>query len=96
MIMNIRAGLFRLWLVVSIFWVFGSALSLWNDLVGDCPSVADGEPNICELTKEFGTRQLIQPHQLYAIQITIGPPLVLLILGAALIWVGYGFSKARQ
>ena len=53
--MNIRAGSFRLWIVLSVLWVLGTGWFLRDDLLGNCSEpINPDEPNICELAHEFG------------------------------------------
>lgn len=93
--MNLRAGILRLWLVFSVFWIAGSGWILWDDLRGNCPDVADPNGiNVCELDKTFGGWPSYEMAR--AIEIVVGVPFLTLVLGTSLLWVWRGFSKVDR
>jgi hypothetical protein len=62
--MNIARGLLRLWVVGSFLWIAGTSWILWGELSGDCPQTPDANDlKVCELAREFGSKQLIWPEQ---------------------------------
>jgi hypothetical protein len=90
--MNIRAGLLRLWVVLSILWVLGNAWLSWDALAGNCPDVSDPNGiNFCELAHEFGAS--LFEERVRALGFAFGPPILVLLLGLSLLWVASGFSK---
>jgi hypothetical protein len=92
--MNIRAGSFRLWLLLSVLWVFGTGWLLRDDLLGNCSEpINPHEPNICELAHKFGGPSVLFDERVRVIAIALGPPILTLFLGLSLLWVGRGFLK---
>jgi len=102
--MNVRRGLLRLWLVLSIGWIIAvgvHAYSLWPGPVG--PWTAYQALEWCyPVTKELPTtgdvlnkvvrsreRWIVRSH----IEWAFGPPLAILIIGAALGWAIAGFRE---
>jgi len=112
--MNVRRGLLRLWLVLSIGWIIAvgvHAYSVWptnigglwtayQALVGAAPIVQKETPTVEELResrqqellgrlKRGIARAIIRPH----LQWAFGPPIAVLIIGAALGWAIAGFQE---
>jgi hypothetical protein len=102
--MNLRRGLLRLWLVLSIGWIIAGgvhAYSLWPEPVGPWTAyqalewsypVTKELPTTGDLIDEVAQRRerwIVQSHLEWA----FGPPLAILIIGGALGWAIAGFRR---
>jgi len=107
-VMNLRRGLLRLWVVFSIAWIVavgyhgytshgpvytvGPPVEYYGPLPAPLPAPASEPVEEVERFRLFGltyTRDVIESHVRWA----FGPPVAVLIIGAALSWAIAGFRK---
>jgi hypothetical protein len=81
--MNWQRGLLRVWVVLSLLWIAYGVVQAWTPL--GCWTGFSAGP-WCRYV-------YAQPATLAAI--ILGPPIVLWMAGAIVIWVLRGFSKPR-
>jgi hypothetical protein len=99
--MNWRRGLLRTWLVISICWVGvvgGHGVYEWYSW-----QVVSETPASCDVPKDpfrkldpdcLESAPWLTPSLPWAVlRLSIGPPAALLLLGAALYWIGQGFRE---
>jgi hypothetical protein len=100
--MNWRRGLLRTWLVVSICWVGvvgGQGVYEWYDdswrNVPERPANCDPKNPFTKYVPEcLEMAPWLKTYPFWAaLRLAIGPPAALLLLGAALYWVGQGFRE---
>jgi hypothetical protein len=80
--MNIRRGLFRLWIVISAVWIVWTG---WHNLLLLYPPTPDGD----------WIPVLNEGRVIAAAQLMFGPPLVLLAVVIAPFWIWDGFNRFR-
>ena len=92
--MNIRRGLFRLWVVTAATWV-GVIVVFWLVVEGIAPT-SSVEPtlldrlNAPEPTTIFGFKGT---DIWIALAIVIGPPIAVLAIGKAAFWIASGLKE---
>jgi hypothetical protein len=101
--MNTRHGLFRLWAVLALLWVLGSAWELRGNLSADCQNLFNSEDADaaagCFLENRRSQKGLGDQGwrptetQINAAQWIALPPLGLLVLGYLGLWVARGFKR---
>jgi hypothetical protein len=92
--MNVRRGLFRVWLVASILWAAFATWSFWNSCVPGPDGwlwCATGQDDWIMEMRYF---KLTDAMRLAAW--LLGAPLAAFIAGAAGLWVTAGFSRAKS
>jgi hypothetical protein len=103
MALRVLRGLFRLWLVLSVLWIGGVGVVMWQTFPeSELPSMCDLPAN--ERPKEYDCSWLarvkdevvyMEWEQRAAVQsgilLALAPPAVLLALGSALVWAFRGF-----
>ena len=109
--MNFRRGLFRLWIVGAVLFVIAVAFVSYSDIKAEFDRAAavraatlppgfvldepeEGRPDVANLTDK---RSLPNPWDKVgmASAIAFGIPLVVLALGASLVWAFSGFAATR-
>jgi hypothetical protein len=90
--MNLRRGLLRLWIVCSVAWIVAIGYDTYTLSLPPLPpgfkyGAAPYPP--VELLGKFFERDVIESHVKWA----FGPPIGLLIGGAALWWAVAGFRE---
>jgi len=96
--MNLRRGLFRVWLVVSVIWLAWWGTYLWNSRL-EATEDKTGRQFVAFHT-DFGVpwrevRDFGFVDYLSVLAIGFGIPLLVLAVGCGLTWAAAGFS-ARQ
>jgi hypothetical protein len=90
--MNTRRGLLRLWLVLSILWLAAVSIHAYSEGYPPPPPGSILVPRPGDLGEvEVWGRAVLIDEQLVAW--AFGPPLAVLIIGAALAWVVAGFRR---
>ena len=102
--MNWKRGLLRLWLLLALLWSLAIAGLCWmevkdgpysNGLVTDTVVAKTGEP--VARFRENPYREFIPVDQVISwrrlLAIWVGPPLLTLLLGYVLLWIGRGFHR---
>lgn len=90
--MNVRRGLFRLWIVASVVWV-----AIWFTFIwATCTTHANGQVTFCSTDfsgwqSEWGGFTFWDYARIA--EIALGIPVLILALGSALLWALSGFSK---
>jgi hypothetical protein len=95
-------GLFRLWVVVSVFWLVAAgafAAVDWRDHPMPippefCKHIEPDRVAGCEKGQTSGREEVTTRRQI-TIAVVIAPPLVLLIIGLAMWWVMIGFRPSQ-
>lgn len=104
--MNVRRGLFRLWIFVTVGWamlVAGYTWLAWDSLapretwlvdpiVGAPPLSAAAQASLERVNREAYVTRASQTV-LGALAFIAAPSFALLVLGSGLVWVGYGFRR---
>jgi hypothetical protein len=81
--MNWRRGLFRLWLLASVLWVGGCLWLLdYSCFFGAYP-----------WCNWWVVRPLLSSTYAEVLAKTFGPPVILFLIGYALLWIGRGFRS---
>jgi hypothetical protein len=93
---RITRGLFRLWLVSSVLWAGSMAAVTWQDLaypilsdaeVGLSPAIGGELPDAPWILREKREMETIK----YAVGLALVPPMLVLMIGSALVWAFRGF-----
>jgi hypothetical protein len=93
--MNLRRGLLRLWLVLSILWIAAVCIHAYTEGILPPPSgyTLELKPGQLGDVEVFGRLVLIdEMHVAWA----LGPPVAVLIVGAALAWAIAGFRPTYR
>lgn len=108
--MNYKRGLFRLWLVLSIFWIAGVAVAYGFNIVKhhnelsriSSPERFDSQSEPPterqKLVTELKTRQLnfkINGLIKSSAIVALMPPIILFLFGVSLMWAIAGFKKKK-
>jgi hypothetical protein len=91
--MNIRRGLYRVWIVASVLWLAGFSWYFWNYYCfydGGTVLCWTGEENIFAALSEFSLRQYAS-----VVANALLLPFLTLILGYAFAWVARGFLSTN-
>ncbi len=104
--MNIRQGMFRLWVALSIVWISGVAIATWRTFPVDMPpfdpdAFLEGKPQRAtkpkiltdEEFKVFGAPKAEIVKNAAALALI--PPALSLVFGVAVGWVVRGFRKSK-
>jgi hypothetical protein len=88
--MNLRRGLLRLWAVSAVVWI-AAVVYAGSTLIALPPGFTlDPEPGKLATMELFGRIVLIDASH---VEWALGPPIIALIIGAALWWAAVGFRK---
>jgi hypothetical protein len=94
--MSIQRGFFRLWLALSALWIASGAWLFWDDLSGKMrPDEIAAQANVHPPEGHILTTALdgVRERRLHAIEFVLLPPLGLLVIGCASVWVAGGFRS---
>jgi hypothetical protein len=98
--MNARRGLFRLWLVIALAWLLGSAWGLRFELLPRCTSIIEQTTDMvwtCWLEHEESPDLVPQDWptatRVTALEWVLLPPLIVFVLGRIGFWVANGFRR---
>jgi hypothetical protein len=89
--LHVERGLFRLWLVLSVLWIGGVGVVTWPAFD---PAKLWEHPYTGYFDPEAYLEDRPQPEGWYAVQaavLSFAPPVFVLALGSALMWVVRGF-----
>ena len=91
--MRVRQGLFRLWLVLSVIWIVVATWLFWDDLTGKLlPEEVAAQAAFPEGYTPGTILESIHERFRHALELVFLPPLGLLALGCAGLWVVRGFQ----
>jgi hypothetical protein len=92
--MNIRRGLLRLWIVGSIAWAVGVGYHGYEAYPpkSDHSRLTAEAEEVWARIERAEERKVIRSHLEWA----LGPPLVILVVGASLGWALAGFRGTRR
>ena len=76
--MNWQRGLFRVWLIGSICWI---GYALWDGLL------------VCRFSIHLPSKCQYETPWSGIVVLGVGVPLLALLIGGALMWVGRGFKR---
>jgi hypothetical protein len=97
-----RRGFFRLWVVISAFWLIGTAIVAFKDtsipsLTKDCSMLLDF--TVDSTGQKLGAADVMTCKDVWRTvrmewaEIALGPPIALLILALILGWTARGFRR---
>ena len=91
--MNLRRGLLRLWAVFAVVWI-AAVVYAGSTLIALPPGATlDPEPGELATVELFGQIVLIDASH---VEWALGPPIIALIIGAALWWAAVGFKMINR
>jgi hypothetical protein len=82
--MNLRRGLFRLWIIVAVLWVAAATWALWDrffDPWVDFPAAVPSD------------QETLEYQRLYALALIVVPPIALFVVSLVCFWVARGFRQ---
>jgi hypothetical protein len=102
--MNLRRGLFLLWIFLALAWTIGSAWELWYELLAHCEQILEGSVYaavhcLVERADQGGIafpRSWPVSTQIAAIEWVLLPPIGLFIVGWVVFWIASGFRSQNS